>query len=225
MIEAGAEVLAERGVEMQISSVSYAKVFAHLERTKGVRVTYGSVHERIWDSLQEYQLSVIERAGLWDGTDSTDAFGRAAVESFSQADLSSREGRSRAAMDACRVLGGEYLNETNETDGWGKWLKSVVTMSTQPEDSPVRAAARQGAGDSYARLHDASVDGFRAACDATQFIAREFVPDGLDPYDTLTRMTVAVGDGLDFRNLITEQDEPTFVLNTGPDNAADERTF
>ncbi len=72
MIEGGTEVLRELGVETQLSSVSYAKVFEHLERTRGVRVTYGSVHERIWNSLQEYQLSVIERAGVWDHAAITD---------------------------------------------------------------------------------------------------------------------------------------------------------
>jgi hypothetical protein len=66
MIQGGVEVLQELGVETQLSSVSYAKVFEHVERTHGVRITYGSVHERIWNSLQEYQLSVIERAGVWD---------------------------------------------------------------------------------------------------------------------------------------------------------------
>ncbi|MEZ5246420.1 MAG: hypothetical protein R2707_15065 [Acidimicrobiales bacterium] len=66
MIQGGVEVLQEFGVETQLSSVSYAKVFEHVERTHGVRITYGSVHERIWNSLQEYQLSVIERAGVWD---------------------------------------------------------------------------------------------------------------------------------------------------------------
>lgn len=69
MLQGGVEVLQELGVETQLSSVSYAKVFEHLERTQGVRVTYGSVHERIWNSLQEYQLSVIERAGVWDQAD------------------------------------------------------------------------------------------------------------------------------------------------------------
>jgi len=72
MLQGGVDVLAEHGVEMQISSVSYAKVFEHVERTHGVRITYGSVHERIWNSLQEYQLSVIERAGVWDQTDPGD---------------------------------------------------------------------------------------------------------------------------------------------------------
>ena len=37
-----------------------------------MRITYGSVHERIWNSLQEYQLSVIERAGVWDRAGSGD---------------------------------------------------------------------------------------------------------------------------------------------------------
>ena len=68
MIQGGVEVLKELGVETQLSSVSYAKVFEHVERTQGVRITYGSVHERIWNSLQEYQLAVIERAGVWDHT-------------------------------------------------------------------------------------------------------------------------------------------------------------
>lgn len=72
MIQGGVEVLQELGVETQLSSVSYAKVFEHVERTQGVRITYGSVHERIWNSLQEYQLSVIERAGVWDQTDASD---------------------------------------------------------------------------------------------------------------------------------------------------------
>ncbi|MEQ8842943.1 MAG: hypothetical protein RIB98_18350 [Acidimicrobiales bacterium] len=66
MIQGGVDVLRELGVETQLSSVSYAKVFEHLEQTHGIKVTYGSVHERIWNSLQEYQLSVIQRAGLWD---------------------------------------------------------------------------------------------------------------------------------------------------------------
>jgi hypothetical protein len=72
MIQGGVEVLQELGVETQLSSVSYAKVFEHVERTQGVRITYGSVHERIWNSLQEYQLSVIERAGVWDHAGSDD---------------------------------------------------------------------------------------------------------------------------------------------------------
>ena len=69
MLQGGVEVLQELGVETQLSSVSYAKVFEHVERTQGVRITYGSVHERIWNSLQEYQLAVIERAGVWDQAD------------------------------------------------------------------------------------------------------------------------------------------------------------
>ena len=72
MIQGGVEVLQELGVETQLSSVSYARVFEHVERSQGVRITYGSVHERIWNSLQEYQLSVIERAGVWDQAGSDD---------------------------------------------------------------------------------------------------------------------------------------------------------
>jgi predicted nucleic acid-binding protein len=89
MITAGVEVLSKSDVEVQISSIGYARVFEHLERAKGIKVTYGSVHERIWDSVQHYQLAVIQRAGLWDSSsdDDTDtAWLRTAVALTSQAD-------------------------------------------------------------------------------------------------------------------------------------------
>ena len=61
-----------------------------LERTEGIKVTYGSVHERIWDSLQDYQLAVIERSGLWasssDDDDDWTSWLRTAVAFTSQPD-------------------------------------------------------------------------------------------------------------------------------------------
>jgi hypothetical protein len=90
MLDAGVVVLDELGVEVQISSVGYARVFEHLERTAAVKVTYGSVHERIWDSVQDYQLDVIERAALWDtpadDTDDWTSWLRTAVAFTSQPD-------------------------------------------------------------------------------------------------------------------------------------------
>lgn len=69
MLEGGVEVLAHTGIEAQISSVTYVRVFEHIERTTGIKVTYGSVHERIWDSVAHFQLAVIERAGVFDRAD------------------------------------------------------------------------------------------------------------------------------------------------------------
>jgi hypothetical protein len=90
MIEGGVAVLDDHGVEVQISSVTYARVFEHLERTAGIKVTYGSVHERIWDSIQAFQLAVIERSALWesspDDADDWTSWLRTAVALTSQPD-------------------------------------------------------------------------------------------------------------------------------------------
>ncbi len=90
MIEGGVAVLDAHGLEVQISSLTYARVFEHLERTAGIKVTYGSVHERIWDSIQAFQLAVIERSALWesspDDTDDWTSWLRTAVALTSQPD-------------------------------------------------------------------------------------------------------------------------------------------
>ena len=115
MIQGGVEVLQEQGVETQLSSVSYAKVFEHLERTQGVRITYGSVHERIWNSLPDYQLSVIERAGVWDETDPNDD-GYSWVDWLQTLVSLSSGGADEAVADAARS--GARNTYAARTDGF-----------------------------------------------------------------------------------------------------------
>ena len=41
------------------SGLTYASVFPHLEHKTGVRVTRGSVHERIWDSQHDFRMAAV----------------------------------------------------------------------------------------------------------------------------------------------------------------------
>lgn len=61
VLEAGIEVLTAASDPARLEKLTYQRVFAHLEETKGVRVSRASVHERIWDNLQDFQLSVVEK--------------------------------------------------------------------------------------------------------------------------------------------------------------------
>lgn len=62
MIRAGIEVLDRDGLGLRPDSISYAKVFAFLEDEYKVKVTRGSVHERIWDTHDDFRRDVLAQA-------------------------------------------------------------------------------------------------------------------------------------------------------------------
>ena len=59
MIQGGMELLDLHGLTLTYQSITYAKVFDYLQREYSVRVTRGSVHERIWASQDEFRREVL----------------------------------------------------------------------------------------------------------------------------------------------------------------------
>ncbi len=62
VLEAGVEVLGLDGLGLRPESISYAKVFAYLDQEHDVRVTRGSVHERIWVDHDSFRRDVMAAA-------------------------------------------------------------------------------------------------------------------------------------------------------------------
>lgn len=58
MLDAGADVLRRDGISVGASTFRYADAFELLAQ-RGIKVTRGSVHERIWSSQEAWQLDVI----------------------------------------------------------------------------------------------------------------------------------------------------------------------
>lgn len=212
MLQAGVEVLAEHGVEIEISSISYARVFEHLERTHGVRVTYGSVHERIWNSVQEYQLAVIERAGVWNPSPAATL---PATHAATPAE------RPRAVQDAWRRFALTSRTSAGSDPNWTRWLRSIVALSTQPDGGVVRSAARDGARASYERLEAMVRDNLTAGIGGG-FEPGEVFPDDADVATALARVAIALAEGLDLRATLTGDVDPVLRLHTGPDGELEE---
>lgn len=62
MLDAGLEILRRDGFSLQSESITYHRVFEHLSTNYGVKVTRGSVHERIWANQEEYRFEVLLKA-------------------------------------------------------------------------------------------------------------------------------------------------------------------
>ena len=59
VLEAAVDLVRRDGLGAEPTTITYQKVFDHLEETKGVRITRASVHERIWENQREFQFDVI----------------------------------------------------------------------------------------------------------------------------------------------------------------------
>lgn len=222
MIEGGVEVLAVHGVETQISSVSYAKVFEHLERTRKIRVTYGSVHERIWNSLQEYQLAVIERAGVWKSGAGDKLAVNEFTQALAQADLTTKSGAQQAIQETARVLAAEYIRTAADTDNWGAWLETVTALKSGPTGSLITQAARDGALASYEHQTNIYREGPWEALKMVSATPNELVPADVNVEDILAAISIAIADGLELRRHLTDEPVPSYRLKTGPNGEEEE---
>ncbi len=64
VVRAGLDVLERDGLGLRPDAITYAKVFAHLEATRGLRVSRASVHGRIWASQDDFQHEVLAAAAV-----------------------------------------------------------------------------------------------------------------------------------------------------------------
>ena len=60
------------------------------------------------------------------------------------------------------------------------------------------------------------------AMDLARRSPRDFVPADIDTNDVMVRLAIAVSEGLGFRAMLTGEQDPTYILNTGPDAAPEE---
>ena len=112
MLDAGVEVLHEAALDFSLDALGYKAVFDHLEDTKGVRVTYGSVHERIWASQRDFQLEVLTAAAEKLSEENVDAFASPALAVVEELPLATPAERRYAAQELTRVA----MNHTWEQD-------------------------------------------------------------------------------------------------------------
>lgn len=59
MIDAGCELVAERGLAFDPPTLNYATVFDHLAATRGIRLHRSQVHGRIWNSQEDFRIEVV----------------------------------------------------------------------------------------------------------------------------------------------------------------------
>lgn len=152
VLMAGIEVLERDGLGFGSEDLTYAKVFEHLEQTQGIRVTRGSVHERIWDSQRDFQLDVLAKIAEWDFVTAIDETRAFIATSVVDADLTSHDRRAGAMRLLLRVAPMENLRQSARGDRWPLWQATVSSVLAHPADDESARVVRTAAAGSYRKL-------------------------------------------------------------------------
>lgn len=215
VMTAGLEVLERDGIGVGAEDLTYAKVFDHLEQTTGVRVTRGSVHERIWDSQRDFQLDVLATVAEWDFVSSIDDTRSLIEAAAAEADLSTHAGRAEAMRFLLRVAPMQNLRHSETVDKWSLWHGTVSSVLSHPSDDESVAVVREAASTSYRKLFEAWTRLYFDTGLMLGFTIRQ-IP-GLTHEQLVekwTSMVLAMADGFAIRmgaDLVE-----TFELPTGP---------
>ncbi len=162
LLRAGTDLLWEEGLANGAEHVTFARVFARLEQTRGVRVSHASVIGRIWDNQRQYQRDVLARlavADQWNLEKHVEAQVRWALSDRRRPDLADPSARWRAATELVRVAGQAALDAVVRSRVWPRWTGTwaLAMADVDAVDSKVFDGLRRSvheATERYERAYD-----------------------------------------------------------------------
>ena len=136
LIGAGRSILEEEGLSIGAGTLTFKRVFEHVEATTGVRLTNASVIRRVWENQVDYQMDVLVAvASTAESAGEIAATSRALAPLLGQADLSSPTGRMWTLREMARVGGEAGIRARLETRDWSLWVGVwVLALTTDPVD-------------------------------------------------------------------------------------------
>lgn len=155
VVRAGLDVLERDGLGLRPDAITYAKVFAHLEETRGLKVSRASVHRRIWADQDDFQHEVLAAAAVqtspYHHVEEVHDGVQAVLDAVDQLGLDGRE-RVRAF---CRIAGRALIEIylTSEEFRRFQMLKAAARSESSDVTAGLRAAIHaRSDGDRNERL-------------------------------------------------------------------------
>ncbi|MFZ4434803.1 MAG: hypothetical protein ACOYOQ_16555, partial [Microthrixaceae bacterium] len=132
LLDEGTRALLAEGLR-GTGDIRLKDVCERLERRTGIRITAGSVYERIWDDQRDFQIEVLARAlSEYDATEIVRAFA-SAIDEIDGVDPDDPAACSRAKSRFCRRVARELVEGILESRPWQLWVGAWGAVATTPE--------------------------------------------------------------------------------------------
>ncbi|GJM36724.1 MAG: hypothetical protein DHS20C19_00910 [Acidimicrobiales bacterium] len=212
VLDAAVDLVRIEGLGAEPTTVSYQKVFDHLEETMGVRVTRASVHERIWVSQEDFQFEVLE---LLSSTDSgMQQTYTSAIDVFEEtADLHPID-RMR---EMTRVAADVNLAVAQGDPRFFSWVGMTMSLAADAGLSSERAEQlRVATSTSYGDFEAAGVELLRGLAQILGLRPRVDLFAHADTgFSLIANLGIALSEGSTLRTRFDPTELPTQELSTG----------
>lgn len=214
VLEAALDLIRLEGLGAEPTTISYQRVFEHLEATTGVRVTRASVHERIWDSQDHFQHEVLLRASQ----------SRSGIPQTADIALSVLEGTDglppeERVAEMTRQAAPANLAVAQSDSLFYSWVGMTMSMAKDPHLS---GTTREELAETAASLYDGfkkqTVELLRSiGAEIGMRPRRDLFPDQTDGFELIAQLGIAISEGVSVRTRFDESELPEVALKTGPD--------
>lgn len=213
VLDAAVDLVRIEGLGAEPTTVSYQKVFDHLEKTTGVRVTRASVHERIWASQEDFQFEVLLQLSEPDSVMAPTY--DAALEIYNRTEGLAPMERAR---QIARVAASLNLNLAENDSLFYSWIGITMSVAKDRRVSPERTAQlRNAVAATYARFEGSGQDTLRALCGLVGIRPRlDLFADPEDGFLMVARLGNALSEGSSVRTRFDASQLPDVELRTGP---------
>ncbi len=216
VVSAALDLVRERGLGVEPTTITYQKVFDHLEATSGIRITRASVHERLWPSQDAFQIEVLLRVSRM-------ATGLSAAADAAAAAISQTlEWNSLATMrEVARVAPDQVLEIAAADPLFYSWVGFTLSLA---KDSGTSADSRrtlaQTAAAEYAETEERGAELVKAVADTIGVRPRsDMFSNPQDCYRLVAQLGLTLAEGATVRMRFDENELPDIQLMTGPDGA------
>lgn len=224
VLEAAADLVSQRGLGIIPMNITYQQVFQHLEATTGIRVTRASVHERIWQSQEDFQLDVVVHSQMAH-SDLSGSTLDPALEVFEATEGQHPLDRMR---EMTRIAAALSLVGAEDETLYFAWVGMTMSLSRDETVDQSSLAVLSEATDRYYHDVDTRVGGLLQALGQLLGVRPKrgiFLADD-EGWRLISRLGTSLSEGASVRNRFEAApgELPDVVMRTGPDGEAQEWT-
>lgn len=217
VVAAALDLVRTHGLGAEPTTITYQKVFDHLEKTRGVRVTRASVHERLWASQEDFQVDVLLQVSrMQSGLNNA-----AAVASTSLKETDGKHPLTRM-RDLARTAPDAVLNVAAADPLFYSWVGFTLSLAKDSGTNEAhRTALAQRTAREYVDTEERNAQLVRALAAAIGVAPRrDLFSDPEEGYGLIARMGLTLAEGATVRMRFDESELPDVEMLTGPDGEA-----
>jgi len=213
VMDAAIDLIRREGLGAVSTTLTYQRVFDHLEETRGIRVTRASVHERIWNSQEEFRTAALIEARPW--ATSAEVTVEPALAVFAETEGMDPLNRMR---EMTRIAASVTQLSADEDPLYYSWVGMTMAMAKDPAADPTeRATLEQAVAESYAEITASVMDVLRVLSVAIGVRPRaDLFHSAEDGWRLLVKLGTALSEGSTVRTRFDPEEMPDVYLRTGP---------